>query len=190
MMKVLKGCGSLVIAGFVILFVIGLAAGSKTENASTAPAASSTPKDAASSAPPVELSPVEKFEANLSEELGDLNRDGQRINLIDYDEKSKELMVKFALNDNFSNHLIVVGAWGDFADTITAIRSSGLEVKTLYVFGSLPFQDDLGNPTGERDVVGATFLKRALDGANLENLPGEMLQSAADDWWVNPQLQD
>ena len=189
-MKALKGCGSLIAAGFLILFVIGLASGSKSEDSPAAPVSSSTPEEATSSAPPVELTPVENLKVKLAEELGDLNRDGQRITLIDYDKKSKELMVKFALNDNFSHHLIVVGAWGDFADTITAIRRSGLEVKTLYVFGSLPFQDDLGNPTGEKDVVGATFLKRAVTGANLDNLPGEMLQSAADDWWVNPQLQD
>lgn len=165
-------------AAMIVLLLAGCAP------PSSEPAVSATP------AATVASSPGEAVQAAITDALGDLNRDGTRIGAIDYDDTTQQLTVTYALNDNLSTSLIRTGAWRDVADIIRAIRDSGVPVTQLKTFGTMGFLDNLGNSIGEQPVVTVVFDQQAIDGANLDNLPGDMLESAALSVKIHPELQE
>lgn len=138
----------------------------------------------------VQASPEETVRAAVADALGDLNRDGARLDQVTYWPDDGGVTVTYALNDNLSSGMIRTGAWGDNADIIRALRATGLKLGPLVTTGTFEMLDDLGNPLGERPVFTVEYSAKAVNQANLDNLPGDMLESAADNVTIHPALRD
>jgi hypothetical protein len=96
----------------------------------------------------------------------------------------------YALTDNLSSGMIRTGAWDDNADIIAALRSTGLKLGPLETVGTFELIDELGNSLGEQPVFTVEYSAKAVNEANLDNLPGDMLESAAESVTVHPALRD
>ncbi len=151
-----------------------------SQDAATTQAATTQLQEATTQAAAPKLTPQEKLSNAITDKLGDLNRDGPRVESVKYIKKTKDLYITYALNDNFSNNFIRVGAYKDNHAIIQAIRDSGVLVSYLTTNGTFPLQDNLGNPLGEVAVFTMNFPKKSIYEANLDNLPGEMLEGATD----------
>ena len=163
--------------------------------ASTEPAAAATGAPAVSSAPAASpaasvASPQDAVQAAVVGALGDLNRDGQRVASVVYDEPSGDTVVTYALNDNLSAGLLRTAAWHDSADIIQALRSTGVPLGQLVTVGTMAFETQDGSPLGERPIATITFDAAAVTSAQVDGLPADALEALASDVEYAPALRD
>jgi hypothetical protein len=165
-----------------------------SEPAAASTAAASVPVDVpASSTPasaPAAASPEETVRAAVVAALGDLNRDGQRVASVVYDQPSGDTVVTYAVNDNLSAGLLRTAAWHDSADIIQALRSTGLPLGQLITVGTMAFETEDGSPLGERPIATITFAGDVVTSAEVDGLPAESLEALASDVEYAPALRD
>jgi hypothetical protein len=158
-------------------------------NESLSPTPSNSQEAENSPSPTQTWTPLEQLEIDLKETLGGLNRDGQRIISIDlYDG---QLFIQYALNDNLSTNLIKVGAWKDTRLILETVQASKIKgVKELVASGTFPLQNEYGESLGEIGIFTITFDAQAIKRTVTENLPGELLESAATDVTIRRDILD
>lgn len=181
-MKTVQGIGGII----VMLFVIALVFGPKDGEASAAPSPSDSQTLTASPTPTVSPTPqpVVTDEDSLRTAIADALDD--QLTKLTFDEETGYLKVTFEVRDNLFSDSIEIGAWGDQRKMIAAIRTTAAKVGKFDVVGTFPFIDKMGNEKVQ-PVISASY-SDAVYKANLENLPGNLIMGAADDYWVHPEL--
>lgn len=101
-----------------------------------------------------------------------------------------DLYVMYALNENLTNNLMIVGAWGEVSDIVKLVQASGLS-NNLTVNGTLALIDANGNELGQRIVFTANFEDEKVPLLNTDNLLGrEMWENAASSYIYHPAIRD
>lgn len=179
-----KKAANSVVTGFLVIAGIAWLFGDKGSSEAAAP--SPSPSASRSVAESVEPSPTPSSSADI---LRAAIIDGaitDQVVTLTFEEASGYLKVVYKVRDNLFSDSIEIGAWSDQADMIAAIRTTGIKVKKFDVVGVFPLVDNMGNEE-DAPVISATYTK-AIYKANLENLPGNLIMGAADDYWVHPEL--
>lgn len=122
----------------------------------------------------------------IKDKLGNKTNRGPKNVSVTFD--GRDLYVDFALDDNITSNLIIVGAWSSTDDIIKLAQKSGL-VDNLTVNGTFELQDKLGNSVGEVSVFTANFLEKSIPKINTEAFVGSMYADAATSWRVHPAFQ-
>lgn len=105
------------------------------------------------------------------------------------DEDFENLVVTFPVQDNFSAHLIKVGAENDAKALMEALNNSEAEFTDLGIRGTFPLVDNYGNET-DGQVLWAYFEQDSLNKINWDNLLILELSEIADAYAVHPDLRD
>ena len=133
-----------------------------------------------------ELSPEERVESSIRDALGDLNRDGERINKISIADG--KIYVKWAINDNLTEGFIKRGVMMDIVDILQAVSNSGYPYTLVTVEGTFPMVDTYGN-TSEDNVVMADYSKETVDQINWDGFLTENVYDIAGLFWLHPAFQ-
>jgi hypothetical protein len=153
-----------------------------------------TPESSESSneaAPEVEqdITTLEGLTAAISSQLGEVTNMDIPRNL-DVTLYEGDLYVAYALNENLTNNLMIVGAWGEVSDIVKLVQASGLS-DNLTVNGTLALIDANGNELGQKSVFTANFLDGKVPLLNTDNLLGrEMWENAASSYIYHPAIRD
>lgn len=148
-----------------------------------------SPAKAAETAPEKKATPESKFTEQVRKSLGDLNRDGKRIDTLNYNSDTKNATVSFRLNDNFSDGLIKTSAQLDTVDVLKAVKSSGLNLNEVTIRATFTLEDEFGN-VSESEVVQATYSAATLEKMNLDsNRVRKGVWDLADSSTVHPTMQ-
>jgi hypothetical protein len=136
-----------------------------------------------------DVTTLEGLKAAIGRELGEVtNMQVPReldVSLVDGD-----LYVMYALNENLTNNLMIVGAWGEVSEIVKLVQDSGLS-KNLTVNGTLALIDVNGNELGQQIVFTANFLDEKVPLLNTENLLGrEMWENASSSYIYHPAIRD
>jgi hypothetical protein len=108
------------------------------------------------------LSPEDALEESVREALGDLNREGGRIQEIDIRGDNNDLVsVRFSLNDNFSEDAILRSGMLDIIDILKAVDSSSVDYSIVIVEGTFLMVDTFGNES-EDVVMFASYSKENI----------------------------
>ena len=95
--------------------------------------------------------------------MGDSNRDiSPRV------EASIEqgiINITWAINDNFTEGMVVSGARADVVDMLEAIVTAGLEYEVIVFNGTFSMVDTFGN-SSESNVVRVSYSKETVDKIN------------------------
>jgi hypothetical protein len=174
---------------FIIFGVSNALNGTDSEPVSTpTPETSETATEAA---PEVEqdVTTLEGLTAAISSKLGQVTHMDVPRNL-DVSLYEGDLYVAYALNENLTNNLVIVGAWGEVSDIVKLVQASGLS-NNLTVNGTLALIDANGNELGQKSVFTANFLDEKVPLLNTDNLLGrEMWENAASSYIYHPAIRD
>jgi hypothetical protein len=136
-----------------------------------------------------DITTLEGLTEAISSKLGEsTNMDVPRN--LDVSLYEGDLYVAYALNENLTNNLMIIGAWGEVSDIVKLVQESGLS-KNLTVNGTLALIDANGNELGQKSVFTANFLDDKVPLLNTENLLGrEMWENAASSFIYHPAIRD
>jgi hypothetical protein len=136
-----------------------------------------------------DVTTLEGLKAAISGQLGEkTNMDVPRN--LDVTLSEGDLYVMYALNENFTNNLMIVGAWSEVSDIVQLVQKSGLS-KNLTVNGTLALIDANGNELGQQIVFTANFLDDKVPLLNTDNLLGrEMWENASSFYIYHPAIRD
>lgn len=124
--------------------------------------------------------PQQKLVNVVTSAIGDKSDRGDKKKLTDLTvDEAGNIIVKFKINDNFSNNLIALGTEDDIVKILKAIKNSGIDFKTVTVFGSFPMQDKFGN-SSESTVINIGFNKETVYKINFDNFIRKNIYSIAD----------
>jgi hypothetical protein len=176
--------------GLFVIFSISnsLNGGNNSGDSTATPEVSETENGAA---PEVEqdITTLEGLKAAISSLLGEETNMGVPRNL-DVSLYEGDLYIAFALNENLTNDLLIVGAWSDVSDIVKLVQDSGLS-SNLTVNGTLALIDANGNEVGQKSVFTANFLDDKVPLLNTDNLLGrEMWENAASSFIYAPAIRD
>jgi hypothetical protein len=136
-----------------------------------------------------DISTIEGLTAAISEQLGTETNMGVPRSL-DVSLYEGDLYVTFALDENFGNNLMIVGAWGQVRDIVKLVQQSGIS-KNLTVNGTLELIDANGNSLGQQGVFTANLLDNKVPLLNTDNLVGrDLWENAASSFIYHPAIQD
>lgn len=123
--------------------------------------------------------PIAEFKDELNTTLGNGNRDNvKRIKNIKLADN--QLTVAWAINDNFSEDMIITGANGDVLDILTTIKETpDLKYNQVLLQGSFSMQDKFGNAS-EDMVYNLGYSKARLNKMNLNNLTSDDVVTLTD----------
>jgi hypothetical protein len=184
---ILGSIGGLTSLIVTVSFFAGLGATSNKPEAASSKVASAIAR-AQSSPKPVENVTTEAgLRAAIEKQLGTTTNRGVPRNVIVQFE-GRDLLVWFALNENLTNKLVIVGAWKGTEEIVKLAQQSGL-VDNLYVFGTYAFQDKYGNASGEGIVFNAEFLEGSIPKINTDAFTGSMYADVATSVTINPSFQ-
>jgi len=176
--------------GLFVIFTISnsLNGGDGEPNPTATPEASEVAEQEASEVAQ-DVTTLEGLKAAIGSLLGEkTNMDVPRdldVSLVDGD-----LYVMYALNENFTNNLMIVGAWGEVSDIVKLVQESGLS-SNLTVNGTLALIDVNGNELGQQIVFTANFLDDKVPLLNTDNLLGtDMWENASSSFIYHPAIRD
>ena len=136
-----------------------------------------------------DLTTLEGLTAAISSQLGEVTNMDVPRNL-DVSLYEGDLYVAFALNENVTNKLIIVGAWSEVSDIVKLVQESGIS-SNLTVNGTLALMDANGNDVGQNSVFTANFLDNKVPLLNTDNLLGtDMWENAASSFIYAPAIRD
>jgi hypothetical protein len=178
---------------FGALILIGVAFGGDEEtngnsgadqNSSTSPSQSQPAETESNES----IKTLAGLKSAISAELGSETNMGVPRNL-EVTMYKRDLYVVFALNENFTNDMMIGRAWTETSMIIELSQESGLS-KNLTVNGTLELFDTNGNSLDQRAVFTANFLNDNLPLLNTNNLIGrEMWERAATSYFYHPAIQ-
>ncbi|HGE70787.1 TPA: hypothetical protein ENX78_08130, partial [Candidatus Poribacteria bacterium] len=116
--------------------------------------------------PTATLEPHAALKAEIERVLGSGNRNVPRLTALNFDDPEKgAIFINWAINDNFSESLIIFGAKSDATDILKALAQSGIDYNYVILSGSFPMVDQFGN-SQESNVVNLTFYKATVERIN------------------------
>jgi hypothetical protein len=138
--------------------------------------------------PTVTLSPIEGLKAGAIEIL---SNKPERLTAFEWAESEKFLYIEFAISDNFTAGLIVIGIQSDIADMLRLVAQSGLlpEYQDVTISGKFPLVDKFGNTTDEI-VITASYTRATIEKINWDNFLYTNVLDIADTLYIHPALQE
>jgi hypothetical protein len=176
--------------GLFVIFTFSnsLNGGEGEPNSTVTPGTSETETEETSEAK-IDVTTLEGLKAAISSQLGEVTNMEVPRNL-DVTLSDGDLYVMYALDENLTNNLLIVGAWGDVSDIVKLVQDSGLS-KNLTVNGTVALIDANGNELGQQIVFTANFLDDKVPLLNTENLIGkEMWENASSSFIYHPAIRD
>jgi hypothetical protein len=162
--------------------------GDSEPNSTSTPETSQTATESAPT-PEQDVTTIEGLKAAIGSQLGEETNMKIPRNL-DVTLADGDLYVMYALNENLTNNLMIVGAWGEVSDIVKLVQASGLS-NNLTVNGTLALIDANGNELGQRIVFTANFEDEKVPLLNTDNLLGrEMWENAASSYIYHPAIRD
>ncbi len=131
----------------------------------------------ATTAPPKPVSPAEAFRTGVTEALGDLNREGDRVSEASLTGNGYAT-VRLAFNDNLTDNLIRTGASKDVLDVIEEAKKVP-NLTALEVVGTFPLQNELGE-SAEEEVVGLIYSARIVQRIQVDTIDRKAVFRVAD----------
>jgi hypothetical protein len=133
--------------------------------------------------------PIDQLRLEIEKALGDGNREIPRLTEFNWSESDKTLIIQWALNDNLSQDLIMVGVQTDITDMLKVISTSGLlpEFQFVTFVGTFPLVDKFGNVTEDR-VVTANYNKSTVDKINWDNFLYTNIFDIAELSFIHPAM--
>ena len=140
------------------------------------------------------LEPLDQIRNLLADELGESNREIQRITSVDWVDEWSEIQITFTANDNlFGIDSIYRGIQTDIIEILNIIQSSNTSFpyESVCVIATFPLVDTYGNET-ESNVVLATFSRENLDKVNWDNFLTDNLFEIAkqEESWIHPEFKN
>ena len=164
-------------------YILTKAPSTPTPTITSTPLPTKTPLPTNTSLPPtVTLTPLDALKANITTALGSGNRNIPHLNSVKLD--NEDLTVDFAIDDNFTNNLIIYGAKKDVEAILKAIHDSGMSYGKVLVVGRVLMQDVYGNAS-EMQVIGLIYNKTTVDKINWQNFLIVNIYTIADGGFVN-----
>lgn len=121
--------------------------------------------------------------------LGEGNRPVERVaRFAESGGATGQVYAKFAINDNFSQDMIVGGAQLDCTAILKAIAQSGASYGSVRIVGTFPLKDAFGN-VAETEVVQLDFDAATVQKINWANFSYRDIYAVADTAVVHPQLK-
>jgi len=138
----------------------------------------------------ITLSPEDALKESIREALGELNRDGNRIQEIEIRGDNNDLVsVIFSLNDNFSDNLILRSGMLDIEGILKAVDSSSIDYSIVIIEGTFLMADTFGNES-EEQVIFASYSKENIDQINWSNFLTDNIFVIADTHRLHPALDN
>jgi len=147
------------------------------------------PGTATPTAQTLAVAPIDELRLQIEASLGNGNRDIARLTAFDWSETDQTLIIKWAINDNLSSHLIMVGIQKDVTDMLNVISQSGLLPNYQFItfVGTFPLSDTFGNVAEER-VVTASYDKTTVDKINWDGFQYPDVFAIADLVNIHPAM--
>lgn len=140
--------------------------------------------------PTATLEPHAALKVEIERVLGSGNRNVQRLTALNFDDPEQgAIFINWAINDNFTENLIIFGAKSDATDILKALAQSGIDYTYVILSGSFPMVDEFGN-SDEKNVVNLTFYKETVARINWENFLSDNIYNIADEAFVWVAFQD
>jgi hypothetical protein len=132
--------------------------------------------------------PQQKLQTAVTKAIGDKsNRDGNKLTDLSIDP-SGNIIVKFKIDDAFTENMIAIGAEDDITKALKSIKNSNVDYKTVTVFGTFAMQDKFGNAS-ESTVVNIGYSKDTVTKINFDNFSYKNVYAIADTKvFINPQF--
>ncbi len=128
---------------------------------------------------------AKKLQYELKRVLGSCNRGIAKVQNIQID---KNVHVYFAIDDNFTNAMIKLGAKMDIKKILKAVQSSGYDYSEVIIVGTLPLGDNFGN-TKESEVIQATYTHSTIARINWEGFLTDDVYNIADSVRIHPAFE-
>ncbi len=153
------------------------------------PLPAATLPSSATALPTGTLTPEAQLRALIETALGRGNRDVPRLANIQWNAGTKELLIQWAINDNLTGNLIMVGIQNDITDTLKAIAQSSLpfDYQRITFDGTFPLQDVYGNVVEER-VVEVSYTRETVEKINWDNFQRTDIFTIADFDFIHPAM--
>lgn len=130
--------------------------------------------------------PYSRLVADITEALGNSNRDIERVTRIEFSEEHREIIVEWTINDI---GFVTAGAQKDTVDILKAAYESGLPYEVVAVYGTFPLVDDFGN-RHEETVVYAYYASEIIAKINWDNFSYTKVWDIADAKVLHPDLEN
>lgn len=136
---------------------------------------------------PTETPPDVALRQAIETELGELNRDGPKIQ--DFVMNDTVVTVDWAINDNLTADLAQIGAKEDILNVLRLVRDSGVPYEMVRMRGTIPLGDSFGN-SSETTVVFVQYNKATVDKINFDNIDLDNVFKIADASEIHPEFRD
>jgi hypothetical protein len=130
---------------------------------------------------------IEVLQADVAESLSKSNRDIPRLTGVEFDEMG-DPKVSFAINDNLTQGLIILGAKRDIFSILKAVHNSGVSYNSVILAGTFPIKDANGTAR-ETQVFGLVFGKATIDKISKGDYSIEEVYSIAYGGFVVPAFK-
>lgn len=133
--------------------------------------------------------PIDELKFQIEQALGDGNRDISRLTEFNWSETDQSLIIVFAINDNFTSDLIMVGMQTDVTDMLKVISEGGFlpEYQFVTFVGTFPLRDNFGNVSEER-VLTVSYNKTTVNKINWQNFLYTDVFDIADAFNIHPAM--
>jgi hypothetical protein len=130
-----------------------------------------------------------ELQGTIGAALGEGNRDATRFSeFANSSSATGRVYVKFAINDNLSENLIVGGAQLDCTNILKAIAQSNASFGDILIIGTFPMSDAFGN-VKETEVVRLGFDAATVQKINWNGFSYKNIYAIADSANVDPQFR-
>ena len=141
------------------------------------------------------LNEKDQLRFDLEKSLGENNRGINTITSVEIetvaytvDEPTLEISIVWTINDNFTGNMIRRGIMMDIADILKVISESGIAYETVFLTGTFPLVDALGNIT-ESNVV-MVWYGDIIEEINWDGFLTDNVYVIADDFWMHPAMKE
>lgn len=132
------------------------------------------------------LSPEKALEVTIRDSLGGCNRDIPRVADLSIDEEM--IYIKFALQENLGNALILRGAQMDIKDILRAASEYPGDYGSVFVIGTFPLEMADG-AVSEMQVIRTEHSKATVGTINWDNFITDDVLPFADFVWIHKVFQ-
>jgi len=158
-----------------------------TDGPTAAPTDTPLPTD--TPPPTATLPPEEALKQAIETELGDNNRDVvPMVASFSFDATTGVVDVQWAINDNFTDDMRILGAKLDVSAILQQVQQSALPYTSVHAIGTFSLVDTFGN-VSEQTVVDVTYLRETIEKINWENFLTDNMFEIADAAILHPEFR-
>ena len=127
---------------------------------------------------PTEIVLINELKNKVASALGTSNRNVDRLSDIILTD-DKYIVVRWSINDNLSEELIIGSAKRDVLKILKTIHDSNFDYMGVRTIGTFPMTDVYGNST-EKNVVNVEYTKNTIDKINWDGFLPDNVFTIAD----------